>query len=37
MFSRKIQCIITKHEVTQRREHRILKQIWRKQLSNDYI
>jgi len=27
MFSRKIQCIITTHEVTQRREHRILKQI----------
>ena len=37
MFSRKIQCIITKHEVTQRREHRVLKQIWRNQLSNDYI
>jgi len=37
MFSRKIQCIITTHKVTQRRGHRILKQIWRNELSNDCI
>ena len=37
MFSREIQYIITKQEMTQRREHRILKHIWRNQLSNDYI